>query len=122
SLSGEARNLQATIQPENPNAPAGSRIAAVTFSASNSTFAYDGRPINNIDIEGRGRINETRAEIDSLTLRSPVAEAHLSGVMDDWRALKYNLNVTSNVDLTQLSDILQTGTALRGVGNFAGTI
>jgi hypothetical protein len=42
--------------------------------------------------------------------------------MDDWRALKYNLNVTSNVDLTQLSDILQTGTALRGVGNFAGTI
>ena len=26
--------------------------------------------------------------------------------MDDWRALKYNFNVTSTVDLTQLSDVL----------------
>src|SRR5215510_1630883 len=42
--------------------------------------------------------------------------------MDDWRALRYNFKVTSTVDLTQASDILQTGTAMRGVGNFAGTI
>jgi len=28
-------------------------------------------------------------------LRSPVAETHLQGVMDDWRALRYRLNVTS---------------------------
>jgi translocation and assembly module TamB len=122
SLSGEARNISATIQPDDPNAPAASWMNTVTFSATNSTLAYDGRPINNIDIEARGRVNQTRAEIQNLTLRSPVAEANLSGVMDDWRALKYNFNVTSNVDLTQLSDILQTGTALRGVGNFAGTI
>jgi translocation and assembly module TamB len=122
SLSGEARNISATIQPDDPLAPAASWMNTVTFSATNSTLAYDGRPINNIDIEARGRVNQTRAEIQSLTLRSPVAEANLSGVMDDWRALKYNFNVTSNVDLTQLSDIVQTGTALRGVGNFAGTI
>src|SRR5437764_7808256 len=50
SLSGEARNIQATIQPDNPSAPAASAMNAVTVSASNSTFVYDGRPINNIDI------------------------------------------------------------------------
>lgn len=122
SLSGEARNIHATIQPEDPNAPMGSRTSVVAFSASNSTFVYDGRPVNNIDIEGRGKINETRAEIQDLTLRSPVAEAHLQGVMDDWRALKYQFNVTSTVDLTQASDILQTGTTMRGAGNFVGTI
>jgi translocation and assembly module TamB len=122
SLSGEARNIRATIQPDDPNAPAASWMNTVSFSATNSTLAYDGRPINNIDIEAHGRVNQTRAEIQNLTLRSPVAEATMSGVMNDWRALKYNLNVTSNVDLTQLSDILQKGTALRGVGNFAGTI
>jgi len=67
-------------------------------------------------------VNQTRAEIQELTIRSPVAEAKLTGVMDDWRALKYNFNVTSTVDLTQLSDVLATGTALRGVGNFTANI
>src|ERR1051326_8697532 len=32
------------------------------------------------------------------------------------------MNVTSTVDLTQLSDTLQPGATLRGAGNFAGTI
>jgi hypothetical protein len=122
SLSGEARNLRATIQPDNPNAPAESWMNTVTFSSTNSTFVYDGRPVNNIDIEARGRVNQTRAEIQDLTLRSPIVESHLQGVMDDWRNLKYRLNVTSTVDLTQASDILQPGTTLRGAGNFVGTI
>lgn len=121
-LSGEARNLRATIQPDDPNAPAESWMNTVTLSATNSTLAYDGRPINNIDIEARGRVNQIRAEIHELKLRSPVAEATLSGVMGDWRKLQYNFNVTSTVDLTQLSDVLATGTALRGVGNFTATI
>ncbi|MGQ0760460.1 MAG: translocation/assembly module TamB domain-containing protein [Acidobacteriota bacterium] len=122
SLSGEARNLRATIHPDDPNAPAESWMNTVTLTSTNSTFAYDGRPINNIDIDARGRVNQTRAEIQELNIRSPVAEAKLTGVMDDWRALKYNFNVTSTVDLTQLSDVLATGTALRGVGNFTATI
>ena len=42
--------------------------------------------------------------------------------MDDWRALRYQMNITSSVDLTQLSDVLATGTTLRGAGNFAGVV
>lgn len=122
SLSGEALNLRATIQPDDPGAPAASWMNTVVFSSTNSTFVYDGRAVNNIDIEARARVNQTRAEISDLTLRSPVAEAHLQGVMDDWRALRYSFNVTSTVDLTQASDILQTGTTMRGAGNFVGTI
>src|SRR5438477_12478937 len=95
---------------------------AVTFASSNSTFVYDRRPVHKNDIDAHGRINQTHAEIQDITLRSPIAEAHLQGVMDDWRALKYNFSVTSNVDLTQASDILQAGTTLRGAGNFAGTV
>src|SRR2546423_8792571 len=83
SLSGEARNIQAVIQPDDPNAPVTSRMNRVELSASNSTFVYDGRPINNIEIQAHARINEPRAEIQHLTLRSPAAEAHLQGVMDD---------------------------------------
>ncbi len=122
SLSGEANNVRAIIEPDNINAPAASVMNRVNLAASNSTFVYDGRPVNNIDIEARARVNETRAEIQELVLRSPVAEVHLQGTMDDWRALRYQMNVTSTVDLTQLSDVLQPGTALRGGGSFTGAV
>jgi translocation and assembly module TamB len=121
-ISGEARNLQATILPKDPNAPVEGQLHPVTFSVSNSTFTYDGRPINNIDVEAKARANETRIEISELVLRSPVAEARLQGSMDDWRALRYQMNITSSVDLTQLSDVLQSGTTLRGSGNFEGVV
>jgi translocation and assembly module TamB len=121
-ISGEARNLNATVQPDDPNAPAASWMNAVRLTLSDSTFIYDGRPVNNIAIDARARVNQTGAEIQELVLRSPVAEAHLSGTMDDWRALRYQMNITSSVDLTQLSDVLQSGTTLRGTGNFAGVV
>src|SRR6266404_5739438 len=121
-ISGEARNLNGTVQPDDPSAPTASWMNTVVLAVSNSSFIYDGRPINNIDIQLRGRVNQTRAEIQDLVLRSPIAEAHLSGTMDDWRALSYQMNITSTVDLTQLSDVLQSGTTLRGTGNFAGVV
>ena len=69
----------------------------VVFGMTDSTFTYDGRPINNIDLDARARINQTRAEIQELTLKSPLAEAHLTGTMDDWRALRYQMNITSRL-------------------------
>lgn len=121
-ISGEARNINATIQPDNPNAPADSWMNSVTLSSTNSTFTYNGQTVQNIDVNARARVNQTSAEIQELTLRSPVMEAHLSGTMDDWRNLNYKMQVNSQVDLTQASDILQSGTALRGVANFNGTV
>jgi translocation and assembly module TamB len=121
-IAGEARNLRATIEPDDPNAPAESRMNRVWVALSDSTFTYDGKPIDRIDIEARARINQTRAEIQELTLRSPVAEARLEGTMDDWRNLRYQMKVASTVDLTQISNTLQTATPLRGAGKFEGTI
>jgi len=121
-ISGEGRNLQVNLQPDDPNVPIGTRMTSIQLALSNSTFTYDGRPINNIDIQAQGRFNQEKAEIQQLVLKSPVAEAKMNGVMDDWRALRYTMNVTSSVDLTQLSDTLQAGTTLRGAGNFSGTI
>jgi translocation and assembly module TamB len=121
-ISGEARNLQATVQPDDPNAPADSWMNTVALSLSDSSFTYDGRPINAISLQARGRVNQTRAEIQELVLKSPVGEAKLQGTMDDWRALRYSMNVTSSVDLTQISETFQPSTALRGAGNFSGTL
>lgn len=121
-ISGEARNLEVTIEPDDPGDPTESWMNTVTLALSNSTFTYDGRPINNIELQGRGRVNQTRAEIHELVLKSPVAEARLQGTMDDWRALHYEMEVTSSVDLTQLSETLQSSPTLRGAGNFSGTV
>ncbi|HEX8634051.1 MAG TPA: hypothetical protein VF703_07860, partial [Pyrinomonadaceae bacterium] len=121
-ISGEARNLRAIIEPDDPNAPAESRMNRVQVALSDSTFTYDGKPIDKIDLEARVRLNQTRAEIQELTLRSPVAEARLEGTMDDWRNLRYQMKVVSTVDLTQISNTLQTATPLRGAGKFEGTI
>jgi translocation and assembly module TamB len=123
TLSGEARNLKAVIDPDDPNAPAGpGALSRVNLAVSNSTFVYDGRPVNNIDIDLHGRVNENRAEIQELVLRSPVAEAHLKGTLDDWRAMRYQMTITSTVDLTQLSEVVRPGSAMRGAGNFTGTV
>ena len=121
-LAGEAKNVRATIQPDDPNAPAESWMNRVEVALSDSTFAWDGRPVRPIDIEARGRVNQTRAEVQELILRSPVAEARLTGTMDDWRNLRYQMRVTSTVDLTQLSDALRTEATLRGAGRFEGTV
>lgn len=121
-IAGEARNIIATIEPENPNAAAESRSNRVNLTVSNSTFTYEGRPVNDIGVSLRARVNQTRADIDELVLRSPLAEAHLQGTLDDWRALRYQLQITSTVDLTQASDVLQAGATIRGAGNFNGAI
>jgi len=121
-ISGEGRNLQVQIQPDQTGAPAGTRMTNVALSLANSVFIYDGKNFTDIGIEAHARVNQERAEIQELTLKSPVAEARLDGVMDDWRTLRYQLNVSSTVDLTQLSETLESKTAVRGAGNFTGTL
>ena len=121
-ISGAARNVRATVQPDDPSQPAESWMNTVELALSDSTFVYDGRPVNNIGLEVRARVNQTRAEIQQVILRSPVAEARLQGTLDDWRNLRYQMQVESNVDLTQLSDVLRTEATLRGAGRFNGTV
>lgn len=121
-ISGEGRNLQVSIVPDQTGAPAGTRMTGVSLGLTDSVFIYDGHTFNNIDIAASARVNQDRAELQQLTLKSPVAEAQLAGTMDDWRALRYQMTVNSTVDLTQISETLQSSPALRGAGNFTGTV
>src|SRR4030095_3682975 len=68
-IPGEARNPQPTIQPDDPNAPADSWMNTVALSLSDSTFTYDGKPINDIDLQAHGRVNQTREENQDLVLK-----------------------------------------------------
>lgn len=121
-ISGEARNVRATVRPDDPNAPAESRMNVIEFASTGSTFKMNGREVNPIDIKLSARANQVRADIGELVLKSPVAEAHLTGTLDDWRRLSYHMDVRADVDLTQTSDVLRLETAMRGAGRFEGKV
>ncbi len=42
-ITGEARNINATVRPEDPSAPEESRMNLIDLALSNSTFTYNGR-------------------------------------------------------------------------------
>jgi autotransporter translocation and assembly factor TamB len=121
-ISGEAKNVRVAVKPEDPNAPEASRANLIDLWASDSTFAFEGRPVKPVDVELHARANQTSADIREFVLRSPVAEARMSGTLDDWRALRYTMKVNADVDLTQTSDVLQLETTMRGAGRFDGTV
>jgi len=121
-ISGTARNLRAQVRPDDPSAPAESRMNVIDLWLDDSTFAYNGRAVEDVSVELHARANQVRADIGELVLRSPVTEARLSGTLDDWRELRYRMRVNASVDLTQTSDVLQLETTMRGAGRFEGTV
>ena len=127
-IAGDARNVALFLEPEAGISETEREVENRRFnfdlSATDSTLTYrTGSPVQPIDFRVRGTATETYADIAELTLRSPVANTTLNGRLEDWENLKYRLNVLeSNVDLQQAGDIFKSETALRGVGNFVGTV
>lgn len=121
-ISGEAKNLRVEVKPEDLNAPAESRANLIDLWATDSTFAFEGRPVKPINVELHARANQTSADIRELVLTSPLAEARMSGALEDWRALRYRMKVNAGVDLTQTSELLQSDTTMRGAGRFEGNV
>jgi hypothetical protein len=121
-LSADANNVLLTLEPENYAIPDEQKRYKFDFTSTDSNFVYDESKLEPIDIRAQGIVDKLGAEIADLKLTSPIGESSLSGTLTDWAALKYNLNINSTVDLTQTSSIFPLGTAIRGVGNFSGTV
>jgi translocation and assembly module TamB len=127
-LTGDARNVALLLEPEEGVSESEREVENRRFkfdlSATNSTVTYQsGKPVEPIDIQLRGVATETYADIAQLIIKSPVANTTLTGRLEDWENLKYRLNVAeSNVDLQQAGEVIKSETALRGIGNFVGTI
>ncbi len=121
-LEADANNLMFFLEPENYDVPDEQKRYKFELTSSESKFVYDGDPLKPIGIHAKGIADRKGAEISELKLTTPIGESVLSGTVSDWAALKYNFNIDSSVDLTQTSNIFPLGTALRGVGNFKGTV
>ena len=116
-ISAKAKNVFFRLEPANKK-----ESYQFDLTSTDSNFVYDENPIAPIDIRAKGIADANGAEIAEFKLTSPIGESVLNGTLTDWKELKYNLNITSSVDLTQTSDILPLGTALRGAANFSGKV
>lgn len=121
-INADAKNVVFFLEPENPDAPDEQKRYKFDFTSTESNFVYETRPIEPIEIRAKGIVDGNGAEISELNLKTPIGESTLNGKLTDWKSLKYDLNITSTVDLTQTSEILPIGTPLRGVANFSGKV
>ena len=121
-ISGDARNVTISVEPENPQAAEDERRYKFNLISDNSVFVYDDKPIEPINISADGIADKSGAEIKSLLLKTPIGESNLSGTVKNWELPNYNFKIYSTIDLTQTSTILPTGTTPRGIGNFEGTV
>ncbi len=119
-ISAKAKNVLFRLDPENNTV--GKDRYNFNFTSTDSNLIYDENPIEPIDVRAKGIADNDGAEISELKLTSPIAESVLSGKLTEWKDLKYDLNIESSADLTQTSNILPLGTALRGAANFSGKV
>jgi len=121
-LSGDGRNVMLTFEPENANLPETERRFKFDLKSENSTFIFDGKPVDNVSISAKGIGSKYNAEIHEFILRSPISESSLTGKIDDWQKMSYSFDIKSSVDFTQTANTFQTEVALRGFGNFNGKV
>lgn len=122
SISGDAKNLSVFLSPNGTKTIEGESRYRFDLTSTNSNFVYDSKSVEKIDIRAVGIADVKGAEIEKLNIQTPLGEMSLNGILTDWAAPKYELDITSMVDLTQTSMAFATGTSLRGVGNFKGHV
>ena len=121
-ISGDAKNVLFLLEPEDKEVPEEEKRYKFDLTSTESSFIYDKSEVEPVNIRATGLLDGKGAEISRLTLTSPLGETVLNGTVKDWDSPKYDLKVKSNIDLTQTSTIFPLGTALRGSGDFDGTI
>ena len=121
-ISGQGNNVQLFLEPESYEVPDEEKRYKIDFTSTDSTFDYDGHPLDDIDIRARGIADRTGAEITELKIETPIGVSTMSGTLADWASPRYSLNIESTVDLTQTASIFPLGASLSGVGNFKGTV
>jgi autotransporter translocation and assembly factor TamB len=120
-ISGDARDVVFWMHPAGP-AIEDPRRYEFDFVATDSRFVYDESPMENISAHVRGIADRNGADISDFRITTPIGETVMNGRVEDWKDLRYRMNVESTVDLTQASNTFPLGATLRGVGNFKGVV
>jgi translocation and assembly module TamB len=121
-ISADAKNLVFLLEPTTYAVPDEQKRYNFDVSSTESVFVYDEHPVEPVDIHAKGIADDKGAEISEFKLTTPIGESTLTGKLTDWEKLQYAFDVNSTIDLTQTSNLLPIGTALRGIANFSGKV
>ena len=123
-IGGDARELTISISPENASAGAAAETKRFGFDlySKDSNLKYEDRQIENIDVRAIGVADKNGADLTDVRVNTPVGQASLTGTIRDWADPRYELQAESSLDITQISNFVSPGSALRGVGNFKGKV
>ncbi|MEW6126865.1 MAG: translocation/assembly module TamB domain-containing protein [Acidobacteriota bacterium] len=116
-LSGELGKLQANAQPV-----AGESFVTLQLNASEGRINIEGRETTLDALELIGRLSETSAEVERLTLHSPVGAIAANGRLDDWNALRYNFDTEAQVNLDEVERVVAPEMNLQGDAQFKGNV
>ncbi|MEW6731556.1 MAG: translocation/assembly module TamB domain-containing protein [Acidobacteriota bacterium] len=113
-FSGQFNQFELTAVP---SLAGGSQISLRTQQCQ---LKYQSRVIELEQFAARARTLKERAEIQSITFQTPIASATLSGEIKDWRALSYDLNLYTKIDLAAISKTFLPEQPLTGQAEVRG--
>ncbi|HEX4946356.1 MAG TPA: hypothetical protein VFZ34_06830, partial [Blastocatellia bacterium] len=118
-IRGEFPALQATFQPSRE---LGFASVAIKFSALNNRLTHQGRETAADKIEFDGNLLESGAEIQQLAINSQLGTVTASGKLDDWQALRYDLDTKIRAELDEITRFFTPATKINGEAEFVGKI
>lgn len=121
-ISADGNNISLSIDPEDLSVPDEQKRYKIDLTSTGSNVVYDESKLENVNVSVKAVADRAGADIADLRVETPIGHSYLSGRINDWSALNYDLNIESSVDLTQTSNSFPIGTTLRGVGNFKGKV
>ncbi|MBX7056225.1 MAG: translocation/assembly module TamB domain-containing protein [Pyrinomonadaceae bacterium] len=123
-LAGDAKDLTVSITPDTGSAAPVADAKRFNFDlySKDSELKYEDRHIENIDLRAIGVADRNGVDITDLRVNTPVGQASLTGTIRDWTDPRYDLQVDTTLDITQISNFVAPGSALRGIGNFKGKV
>ena len=123
-IAGDARELTISIAPDAASAGAAADAKRYNFDlySRDSNLKYEDRQIENIDVRAIGIADKNGADLTELRVNTPVGQASLTGTIRDWADPRYELQAESTLDISQISNFVSPGSALRGGGNFKGKV
>jgi outer membrane protein insertion porin family len=112
NIEGDLKNIEINAQP----LPSGDAVKA-QLTTHDGRFRYEGKDIalEGVDLLVTG--GAAGAQIEQLSLRTPVVQASASGRIDDWNAPRYDFDFHSQLKLDEVERILEPGGGLRGVAS-----
>lgn len=89
----------------------------------NARAEYQGRAVENIDLDVKADVTAENATIENISLSSPLGVFNASGRVADFSPFDYEITIKdTNVDLNQISRVFLPDTPMDGKAFFQGTV